>query len=60
MANATKLLESLDAGEIREQLEQLTAEQEALRVLLRAATLRDRQRQKPSREIQRSAAEGTQ
>jgi hypothetical protein len=44
MTNANQLLESLSAAEIRERLSQITAEQEALRVLLRAATRLERGR----------------
>jgi len=37
MTNAAQILESLNADEIRQRLEQLNSEQQALRVLLRAA-----------------------
>jgi hypothetical protein len=37
MANAREVLKSLDAAEIRQRLEDLDREKEALRVLLRAA-----------------------
>jgi hypothetical protein len=42
MENATHILNSLDAAEIRKRIENLEAEQEALGVLLRAAKVRDK------------------
>ena len=44
--NATKIVEALDAVELRQRLNQLTSEQNALRVLLRVVRTRDRQRAK--------------
>jgi hypothetical protein len=44
MDNANKILESLNAAEIRRRLSEMNAEQDALRVLLRAATRLERQR----------------
>ncbi len=43
MDNATTLLESLNADEIRQRLSDMTAEQKALRALLRAAVHLERQ-----------------
>jgi hypothetical protein len=49
MTNAKSILDSLDAEEIRRRLDEMDAEEQALRVLLRAANRLDRQRQdKPS------------
>lgn len=39
----TRLIESLDAGELRQRLRDLDHQQRALRVLLRAALARDRE-----------------
>jgi hypothetical protein len=53
--NATKIVEALDAGALRQRLEQLSGEEDALRVLLRAAVLRDRRQAKSQ---QQPAAKG--
>lgn len=47
-ADATTIVESLDADAIRQRLEQLGREQDALRVLLRAARARQRGQRRDS------------
>lgn len=42
IANATALVESLDSLTIRQRLERLDSEEQALKVLLRAAVARER------------------
>jgi hypothetical protein len=44
--DATQVIESLDAGEIRQRIQALEGEQKALAVLLRAALVRERQQAK--------------
>ncbi len=49
MTNAISVLESLNAEEIRQRLDEMEAEEKALRVLLRTANRLDRQkRNEPS------------
>jgi hypothetical protein len=58
MSNAQDILKSLDASELREKLGQLTAEQKAVKVLLRAASRLERQQHLSLDNSQRPATEG--
>lgn len=52
MSDPKSIIESLDISAIRERLEELAAEESALRVLLRAATARARSKARDGKEPQ--------
>ena len=55
--DATKVIESLNSGDIRHRIEELEGEQKALAVLLRAALVKERQQAKATHSAVATEAE---